>query len=343
MLPGRLTDRTGGTIYDARVCAGLRERGVDVTVCELEGAFPRPGTRAEAVARERVRSAAAGLPPGTVLLVDGLALGGLPGLALELAASNPVVALVHHPLCDEEPGRLDGELLEQERRALQGVRAVIVTSAFTAERVRELELVPAGLPIGVVEPGVDPVPAVRRRQAAEELRLLTVGSITPRKAYGDLARALGQLPDVRLRWRAVGSTTRDPACVAELEALGAPLEVLGEVNDDTLRAEFARADLFVHPARYEGYGMVVAEALAHGVPVLSSTGGALARTADRPGVMTFAPGDVDALTARLAAFAAGEPPVPRLRREAFDAAGPANLRTWSTVTEDFMMTLERLP
>ncbi len=58
--------------------------------------------------------------------------------------------------------------------------------------------------------------------------------------------------------------------VAEVsERPGVCVAVTGPVDDDTLATAYARADLFALPSHYEGYGIVYAEALAHGLPVLA--------------------------------------------------------------------------
>ena len=58
-------------------------------------------------------------------------------------------------------------------------------------------------------------------------------------------------------------------------ALEDRVSLLGDLDADALAAEYDRADLFVLPTLYEGYGMAVAEALARGVPVISTATGAM--------------------------------------------------------------------
>ena len=120
------------------------------------------------------------------------------------------------------------------------------------------------------------------------------------------------LRDVEWRLTCVGGLDRDPALTTRLRAQvrGEGLEdrvtFAGDMAGATLDAEYARADLFVLPTLYEGYGMVVAEALAHGVPVVSTaTGGIeeLVRGArlqpDLSAGLLVPPGDADALASAL--------------------------------------------
>ncbi len=113
------------------------------------------------------------------------------------------------------------------------------------------------------------------------------------------------IADGRWRLTCVGSVHRDPRTVeqllARLRADGLEDRVLlaGEVDESTLAACYDGADVFVLPTFYEGYGMAVAEALAHGLPVVSSATGAIPELlADGAGLLV-PPGDPEALAAAL--------------------------------------------
>ena len=92
-VPGELATLTGGTIYDARLIAGLRAAGRTLRHLALPAGFPDPDPGTVRATLD----ALAALPPDLPAIVDGLAFGALPtdGLARIRA---PLVALVHHPL-----------------------------------------------------------------------------------------------------------------------------------------------------------------------------------------------------------------------------------------------------
>ncbi len=79
----------------------------------------------------------------------------------------------------------------------------------------------------------------------------------------------------------VGNESVDPACAAALRAqiaaspIGTRIRQWGALREDQLIHRYAEADVFVLASLYEGYGMVYAEALAAGLPVIGTTGGAI--------------------------------------------------------------------
>src|SRR6185437_7892851 len=79
---------------------------------------------------------------------------------------------------------------------------------------------------------------------------------------------------------------------------GEPLELTGFAPDERVDALLRGADLLVHPGLYEGFGMIVAEAMARGCPAALARAGALPETGGEAAVY-FEPGDVDSLAAAI--------------------------------------------
>src|SRR5262245_55668621 len=144
-------------------------------------------------------------------------------------------------------------------------------------------MVPAGR-ITVAEPGT--VPAVRARGSAAaaggSMAILAVGAVSPRKGYDVLVEALASLSALNWQLTIAGATDRHPEAVATLKAailkhgLGARVRLPGSLSAKELSTLYAAADLFVLPSLFEGYGMVLAEAMARGLPIVCTTGGAAA-------------------------------------------------------------------
>ena len=301
VIPGDLQAATGGYAYDRRVIAGLGALGWRVTVQRLDPSFPQPS----AAALEHAQRVFTGLPDQAVVLIDGLAAGAMPELLHAQAARLRLLALVHHPVAAESGLTLDlaGRLAHSERRALQAMRHVIVTSVATRQALQAYGVDPQS--VSVVEPGTDPAPSARALRGAT-LRLLCVATVIPRKGHELLLEALAPLASSPWHLTCVGSLTRSPATVARLRAqlsrlgLTRQVTITGEVDSASLAQLYSQADLFVLPTLLEGYGMAVAEALAHGVPVISTNVGAIAQLVGSEAGVLVTPGDTQSLRAALA-------------------------------------------
>jgi glycosyltransferase involved in cell wall biosynthesis len=325
-IPGDITLRTGGYIYDRRLLALLPAAGVTARHLPLPRGYPSP-TQDDLAATARAFSE---LPRNAVLLVDGLAYGTMPPCVIA-RAPGPIVALVHHPLCLEVglPAGRAAELKALETAALALARRVIVTSAATARTLTAEFGVPADK-IAVAEPGTDK-PAVRVRSkrpagTGHGTQLLAAGAIVPRKGYDILVDALGRLAHLDWRLTIAGDRDRSPETAAALEVrirrsgLRDRIRLVGGVDSRTLARLYAEADVFVTASLYEGYGMVLGEALARGLPIVTTTGGAAGETVPDRAALKVPPGDARALAHALGR-ALREPMLRRRLSEAAWSAG----------------------
>lgn len=295
-IPGDLAAPTGGYGYDRRMLEWLPRSGLETLHVELPGGFPAPSaadvTNAIAQIRQELRS-------GDVVLIDGLAFGAMPEAAVS-ALGAPIVALCHHPLYLETGiGRARADALrESERRALLRAAHIVATSAFTRARLAEDLQIPQDR-ISVAFPGTDPAP--RAKGSRGPVTLLAVGALTPRKAFHLLVLALAELSALNWRLRLIGSHRHAPKTADALKTLIASralenrIELPGEVPADELDRAYDTSDVFVSSSLYEGYGMALAEALARGLPIVTSTGGAAAETVPDGAALKVAPGDISAL------------------------------------------------
>ena len=336
LIPGELATRTGGYTYDRHIIDGLRALGWHVDVLPLGPGFPWPDAAALAQARRVIEA----LPDGTLAMVDGLAFGVLGELAHAHARRLRWVALVHHPLALESGLRHQQReaLHASERHALQATRRVIVTSPFTARNL-VAEFGVSASHISVVEPGTDPAPVARGSAPGEALNLLCVATITPRKGHALLIEALAGLKDRPWQLHCAGSLSMDPACSDAMRqaiaAHGLEQRVVlhGEQDEAGLRRLYAAADAFVLPSYHEGYGMALAEAIAHGLPVLSTRAGAIVDTVPAAAGMLVPPGDMPALRAALQRLLDDNAWRQQLRSGAL--AARADLPSWQRSSERF--------
>jgi glycosyltransferase involved in cell wall biosynthesis len=298
-IPGNIDLPTGGYIYDRRVLALLPGLGVTVRHLTLPGSFPAP-TAADLAETERLLAA---LAADGAVMIDGLAYGAMPA-ELVGRVRAPIVALVHHPLCLEAglPPARQRQLKDLETAALALARKVVTTSPTTARTLAADFAVPAHK-ITVAEPGTDPAP--RATGTGSPVQLLAVGAVVPRKAYDLLVRALSPLADRDWRLTIAGPADRSAEALNALRAamletgLGHRVTLLGAVDQQRLAELYAKADIFVMSSLYEGYGMVLGEAMARGLPIVCTTGGAAAETAPDTAAIKVPPGDQAALTAAI--------------------------------------------
>jgi glycosyltransferase involved in cell wall biosynthesis len=338
IVPGSLETRTGGYEYDRRIVEGLRNEGWWVDVRELSGRFPQP----TAADRQNAARVLAGLPARSVVVVDGLALGALPEEIEREASRLRLVALVHHPLALETgvAPALGEELRATERRALAVVRRVIVTGHSTAQALDDYGVKADRL--SVIEPGTDPAP-LARGSGSDSVHMICVASLVPRKGHDLLLRALAAVPSRNWRLRCVGGD-RDAAVSRKLRemvrelGLSGHVEFEGESDGATVASRYDTSDLFVLATWYEGYGMAVAEALARGLPIVSTRTGAIPEIVpDNAGVLVE-PGDVDALTAALTDIL-GNPSI-RVRLAEGARLARARLPTWPMAAVKLSSVLE---
>lgn len=337
-VPAPLDAVSGGYGYDRRILAGLRDLGHAVRVEEMGGRHPLPDAAAEEAARGVFRR----LDAEEVLVVDGLGLPAFAPLAGEPAMAR-AIGLIHHPTA-LETGFTDAEreALRVRERALFPVLArLITTSRPTAERLSpEFGADPAR--IGTVEPGTEEAPRARG-SGGPGCAILAAGSLVPRKGYDVLLRALSRLVDIEWTLTIVGAA-RDPVHAAGLRALAEELGIArrvtfaGEVEGPALEALYDGADLFASASWWEGYGMAVAEALAHGLPLAVTAGGALAELAPRDAAVICPPGDHNSLSRAM------RRPIydPGLRQAMSDAAWRAGQRLprWTDRAAAFAREIE---
>jgi len=238
----------------------------------------------------------------------------------------PLAVTVHDLAFLHEPDHFTARGARVFRRGLDLLRRradlVLVSSLATmadAEAagvpVDRLRHVPLGVAVTPAEP------AARRRFGLDRPYLLFVGTLEPRKNLARLVAAVAQLP------------TDHVLAVAGLDGWGdaSPpagdrVRLLGFVTDAERDALYAGADAFVYPSLREGFGLPVAEAMAHGTPVVTSRGTSTEEVAGGAAVLVD-PYDVEAIAEGIA--------VALVQRDRLVAAGRQRAAelTWERTAE----------
>jgi len=270
---------TGGFVYNQRLVAELEGRGWRISRLVLPAGFPRPSDDA----RAKTAALLAALPVGTLLLTDQLCIDTVPEIAAAAGRRLRLVTIVHHPLAAEGDGPRDeaSALHQSEKAALRHAALVVATSHTTAQTLRDDYAVDPGRLV-VAPPGSDAQPRSPGSGDGGPVALLGVGAIVPRKGHDRLVAALAGVRDLDWRLTLAGDLDRAPEHVAQLHktateaGLASRIAWLGEVAAPELEQLWRTADVFVSASRHEGYGMAVAEAIARGLPVITTAAGAIA-------------------------------------------------------------------
>jgi glycosyltransferase involved in cell wall biosynthesis len=338
---GETSRLTGGYLYHARVSAGLRKEGVEVETLVASGATP-----AEQEVGAPLLGPRLDLRRFDAIVVDALARIVCAPWLDGWRASRPVVAMVH-----EMPSMAAGGGVAREQQLEEPLlradllvvvsdhgRSILQSRGVPTERIR------------VVPPGFDrllPSDAVAKHPASDSSRVhvLCVAQWIPRKGIVDLARAWTAHKRPGAMLELIGETDPDPAYAASVRAAVADasdysIHVRGPVDNATLGAAYAAADLFVLPSRYEGYGIVYAEALAHGLPILACDVGPVPELVGEEAALFVPPDDIEALSGAMDKLLGD----PALRSRMSEAAycRAEGLPRWEDTTAGFLGVLREI-
>lgn len=237
----------------------------------------------------------------------------IPGTRLPLVVTVHDVAFLRSPEHFTRRGNAYfATALERTRREAD---AVVVPSTATAD-----DCVAAGLDAGrirVIPHGVRAravtgaeVAALRAAHGLEREYVLWTGTREPRKNLPVLLRAFALLAKVRPDLDLVlvgpagwGDDAEERTLTAELSGR---VHVLGRLPDEELAAAYAGARVFAFPSIWEGFGLPVLEAMAHGTPVVTSADTCMAEITGSDAGLLVPATDASALAEALEAAAGSE-------------------------------------
>lgn len=277
---------TGGYLYHARVFDGLGEFDVEVEeivpsgapVAEQEAAVPK--LRALLDPREY-----------DVIVADALARVVCAPYFEDWQRHRPIVAMVHELPSLAASGEKDTRERGFEEPLLRSDLVIAVSGH--GKSVLESRGVPAER-IRVVSPGFDAMetPEVRASEGDGTLRALCVAQWIKRKDILDLVEAWKESNVPNAYLRLVGEVNADPEYSARIMSAidGDPsIRVSGTLDERSLASAYAESDVFVLPSRYEGYGIVYAEALSFGLPVVACDVGPIPELVGEEGAALLIP------------------------------------------------------
>jgi len=212
------------------------------------------------------------IPSGALILMTNASFLDyiLPIILNKIFKRHKYFFIVHHLVQDEKPSSIFRKLLETQFVKLAD--GFIAVSETTKKRLQVLNLVEREIP--VVSPGVDKNNFCQGSKVfPNKHKLLYVGTIERRKGLIDLIDALKFIEKFDYELNIIGELIEDDYykdILNKIKAykLDSNVNFLGRVSRDILSEYYLNSTVLVFPSHWEGYGMVVAEALSFGLPVL---------------------------------------------------------------------------
>ena len=220
-----------------------------------------------------------------------------------LSQKIPTVATIHHPITVDRRLAIKSvrsfrkkiqhmrwySFIGMQKRVAQKLPKIITVSEFSKlDIVREFNVpeerfhvVPNGINTSIFYP----IPEIKR----EPDRIIVTNSAdTPLKGLYYLLQAVHDISQKRnIRLTVIGTPKKNGGIVKLIKKLGIEqyIDFTGRISDDEFVRQYARASIAIVPSVYEGFGLPVGEAMASGIPVICTTGGALPEVAGDAAVL----------------------------------------------------------
>lgn len=224
----------------------------------------------------------------------------------------PTIATIHHPITIDRKIAIQAEsspfkkmkqwrwhsFIGMQKRVSRTLAAIITVSQSARDDIcRDFKIRPAQFRI--VPNGIDtdlfyPIPGIARKK---NRIIVTNSADTPLKGLFFLLKAVAELVKIcNVEVTVIGAPKENGRIVKLIRKLGIGhlINFTGRIDNGEFVRQYARATVAVVPSVYEGFGLPVGEAMACGVPVISTTGGALPEVVGEAGILV-PPADHQAL------------------------------------------------
>jgi len=268
----------------------------------------------------------------------------------------PTIVTVYDLACwrcgDDFPWGFRHYMRWQIRRSCASAAGIIATSQATAKDLSEVlgvDRAKVEVIYGAAEERFRPAASLDRQQLASihpalaRPYILTVGTIEPRKRISLLVAAYERAyeresrPNPLVIVGKVGWKSDASMCAIRQSSVVAPVHHLDYVNEDNLIAIYQGAVLFASATRYEGFGLPALEAMACGLPVIVTAGGASAEIVGDAGIVVEE-ADEQALEIALVSLLESEEDRNVLRQKALQRAAQFS---WKTAAEQTIAFYEK--
>ena len=280
VMLGKKDFHSGGYLFNFRMVEHLRSLGYCVKIVHYRTVppdIPKKWFRAS----RYVCSVASEFDPD--LIVVSKSYHFVPLLRIKnIFTSTQVLYLMHHMEWKDFGNKTRSILYRTYVRWLLGMAEKVWTNSMSSAE----ELEKSGISsrrIAVIYPGFNKpeVTLPNRNRGGRQVKFVSVGSIAHRKAQDVLVKACSSMEEGSFSMEFVGSIDADPAytesILRSISELGMEdyITLTGMLDSDELTEKLLEADVLVHPARWEAFGISVLEGMWLGLPVIASRVAAL--------------------------------------------------------------------
>ncbi len=222
---------------------------------------------------------------------------------LALSHKFPTVATIHHPITVDRRIAIKSvrsfrkkiqhmrwySFIGMQKRVAQRLPKIITVSEFSKKDIVQDFNIPeerfSVVPNGINTSIFYPIPEISREP---DRVIVTNSADTPLKGLYYLLQAIHEISKQKqVRLTVIGTPKKNGGVVKLIEKLGIGhlIDFTGRISDEEFVRQYARASIAIVPSVYEGFGLPVGEAMASGIPVICTTGGALPEVAGDAAVM----------------------------------------------------------
>lgn len=279
--------------YAHKIIMGLQRKGFTVKTYLLPEDFPFPSDESIQRYIQMVQS----VPESEPVVFDAEAIASTPYVLKDISQHNPVISIVHVPLCfDPQYSAYQRTMITSlEKESYSHVSSFVATSEFAVQQLQNIGI--ENEKIKLIIPGISNTHHKENYPQAP-YHLLSVANLSRNRDHSILVRAFSSLKDKKWILDCYGNFSSDISYRTNLEemitryGLNEKIRLHEVVSENELNEVYANADLFVHPADFESYGISLIEALSHGIPVVASTGGGIRNIVPVNMGYFYKPGDV---------------------------------------------------
>ncbi len=196
----------------------------------------------------------------------------IPVLMLNIFKRHKYFMVIHHLLRDQESKKF---VKLFESIFIKLIKNKITVSKSTNDRLKFYKYIKKDIPI--LPPGLEFLPDIKylRKRISGVVKLLFVGNIEKRKSLHTLINALKLLMTTEFELTIIGRISEQQyyeSILTEIDRNHFKGKTIFKENisPEELRRIYINSDILIFPSEWEGYGMVITEAMSSGLPVIAS-------------------------------------------------------------------------